>query len=75
MPTIKRFANCRIEIRTRDHLPPHFHVVISDGRNALVEIETLAMLGPIDPDEITAVLEWARANRDVLMEEWQKWHP
>ncbi|MHC1744873.1 MAG: DUF4160 domain-containing protein [Syntrophobacteraceae bacterium] len=50
-------------------------MVTSDGRNALVEIETLAMLGPIDPEEIASVLDWANANRDALMEEWRKWHP
>ena len=27
-----------------DHLPPHFHVRMNDGREALVEIATLAVL-------------------------------
>jgi hypothetical protein len=56
-------------------MPPHFHVVLADGGNCLVEIETLAVLGPIRPDEITAALEWASANRDILKAEWRKWHP
>lgn len=40
-------------------MPPHFHVVLADGRNCLVEIETLDMLGPIRRDEIVEALEWA----------------
>ena len=75
MPTIKRFQNCRIEIRPRDHLPPHFHVVMADGRNCLVEIETLAIVGAIRADEIAPALEWAQAHQDTLIVEWRKWHP
>jgi len=75
MPTLKRFPNSRIEIRPRDHMPPHFHVVLADGRNCLVEIETLAVLGPIRADEIAAALEWASAHQDKLKAEWRKWHP
>jgi hypothetical protein len=26
MPTIRRFANCKISIYADDHLPPHFHI-------------------------------------------------
>jgi hypothetical protein len=44
-------------------------VVLADGRNCLVEIETLAVVGPIRADEIAAALEWALANRDTLMAE------
>jgi len=56
-------------------MPPHFHVVLADGRNCLVEIETLAVLGPIRADEIAAALEWASAHQDKLKAEWRKWHP
>jgi len=27
-----------------DHLPPHFHIRLQDGREALVEIASLSML-------------------------------
>jgi hypothetical protein len=74
MPTIKRFSYCRIEIRPRDHKPPHFHVVLADGRDCLVEIDTLDMIGPVRAEEIIQPLEWARENKQLLMEEWEKWH-
>jgi hypothetical protein len=38
MPTLYRFPNGKIEIRTRDHLPPHVHVLLNDGREVLVHL-------------------------------------
>lgn len=58
-----------------DHPPPHFHVVMSDGRDNLVEIDTLAMLGPIRAREIAQVLAWAIEHRPDLIAEWRKYHP
>ncbi|WP_295384596.1 DUF4160 domain-containing protein [uncultured Thiodictyon sp.] len=75
MPTIARFPNCRVEVRALDHPPPHFHVVMSDGRDNLVEIDTLAMLGPIRAREIAQVLAWAIEHRPDLIAEWRKYHP
>jgi len=42
MPTICRFANCKISIYADDHLPPHFHVE-GRGFRAVVEIETMVV--------------------------------
>jgi hypothetical protein len=75
IPTIKRLTNRRIEIRPRDHMSPHFHVVAADGRNCTVEIESLQVTGPVRAVEITAALQRARDNKERLMEEWKKWHP
>lgn len=44
MPTIKRLPNCTITLYAGDHLPPHFHVRLLDGRETLVEIASLAVL-------------------------------
>lgn len=41
MPVIKRFANCVVRINLKDHAPPHFHIVMNDGREAWVKIDTL----------------------------------
>jgi len=75
MPTIIRFQNCRVEIRTLDHPPPHVHVVMADRRDNLVEIDSLAIRGPIPAREIANVLEWIEANCEALRNEWRKYHP
>ncbi|WP_205755238.1 DUF4160 domain-containing protein [Azotobacter chroococcum] len=43
MPTLKRLTNCSITLYAGDHLPPHFHVRLQDGREALVEIASLTV--------------------------------
>lgn len=75
MPTLQRFSSFKVEIRYRDHLPPHVHVLSCDRREVLVEIETLAVVGNIPRRELAAVLAWIAANRDALMREWRKCHP
>jgi hypothetical protein len=42
MPTIHRFANCKISIYADDHMPPHFHIE-GRGFRAVVEIETMVV--------------------------------
>ncbi|MCK8601997.1 DUF4160 domain-containing protein [Desulfoferrobacter suflitae] len=47
-------------------MPPHFHVGLADGRNCLVEIDTLDVLGPIRKDEIAEAREWALGHQQEL---------
>ncbi|MDO9225278.1 MAG: DUF4160 domain-containing protein [Pseudomonadota bacterium] len=44
IPVIQCFSNCRVAINPRDHAPPHFHVVLNEGREAWVAIATLEIL-------------------------------
>ncbi|MGE0259910.1 MAG: DUF4160 domain-containing protein [Alphaproteobacteria bacterium] len=41
MPTIRRFAACKIAIYADDHMPPHFHIE-GRGFRAIVEIDTMS---------------------------------
>lgn len=75
MPTLVRFANCRIEIRALDHPPPHVHIVMADRRDNLVEIDGLAMRGQIPAREIAHALEWIILHREALRNEWRKYCP
>ena len=73
MPTIRRFAACKIAIYADDHMPPHFRIE-GRGFRALVEIDTMTVrAGEIRragdamarARENTPLLriEWARLNR------------
>ncbi|HTR00804.1 MAG TPA: DUF4160 domain-containing protein [Candidatus Acidoferrum sp.] len=74
MPIIKRFAACVVRINLRDHLPPHFHVVMNDGREALVRIDTLQVIrGKVPDRELTQVLTWASDNRLLLMIKFEEY--
>jgi hypothetical protein len=76
MPTLVRLAACTITMYAGDHLPPHFHVRMNDGREALVVIETLAVLsGSIRPRELAEAVAWSQANHAALMQKWQELNP
>ena len=68
MPVIQRFATCRVAINPRDHAPPHFHVLLNDGREAWVAIATLEILhGKVSVvREIADALAWARSSQAML---------
>ena len=70
MPRIQRFDSCQININPKDHMPPHFHVLASDGQEWLVRIDNCEVLeGPRNTRMIRAALEWAvkSDNRELRM--------
>lgn len=68
MPTIYRFANCKISIYADDHMPPHFHIE-GRGFRAVIEIETLTIRAG-DVRKAPDAMIWARSNIDLLRSEW-----
>ena len=72
MPRIHVLDNCAIYVYADDHAPPHFHVRGPDS-DALIDIESLVVSrGVITRSDYAAAVEWARANRDVLLAKWSK---
>ena len=70
MPTIRRFAACKIAIYADDHLPPHFHIE-GRGFRAVVEIETMTVRAGEVRRTREAML-WARENSEILRAEWMR---
>lgn len=57
MPVVERFSNCRVRINANDHPPPHFHVLMNDGREAWVIIADLQIVyGKVATREISDVV-------------------
>lgn len=75
MPTVKRFARCRIVIHCDEHPPPHFHVLTNDNEAAAVYlIETLELRdGDIRPRDAAEALAWAAENRAELYACWREY--
>ena len=64
MPTLHRLSNMTIRVNVPDHRPPHVHVVMTDRRDALVDLETLAVTSrTVRVSEIVDALAWIEANR------------
>jgi hypothetical protein len=75
MPVIQRFSACAICILPREHNPPHFHVRMNDGREALVEIATLGLLSSdVSRREIAEALSWADLNRELLLAKFEEYN-
>jgi hypothetical protein len=74
MPTVKRFARCRIAMYFNDHAPPHFHILTNDRRAGMYEIETLACLaGSLERADTQEALTWALTHRERLWELWAQY--
>jgi hypothetical protein len=73
MPVIERFSHCRIRINAKDHPPPHFHVLLNDGREACVAIAELKIVyGKVAVREIADVLLWAAKNQKMLAAKFEE---
>jgi len=65
----------RIELREKDHLPPHVHLT-GGGVDVLISLERVeAMMGKAPAAVLKEALVWIRDNRTELLEEWKRWHP
>ncbi len=74
MPTIHRLPNCKVELRTRDHRPPHVHVLFNDGREVLVYLESLRTESrqSIRANDLADALAWIAARVDQLTERFEE---
>jgi len=73
MPIIKRFTHCVVRINPKDHAPPHFHVVMNDGREAWVKIDPVEIIhGKVAAREIAEVVAWAASNRETLAAKFEE---
>ncbi|MBA3810653.1 MAG: DUF4160 domain-containing protein [Caulobacteraceae bacterium] len=70
MPTLRRFATCKIAVYADDHGPPHFHIE-GRGFRAVVEIETMRILAGKSRD-IAEARAWAKLNAEALWAEWNR---
>lgn len=76
MPTIARLSCCTLTMYVDDHPPPHFHVRMRDGREALISIRNLAVLsGTLMPRELLEARAWAERNASALLTRWRELNP
>ena len=77
MPTVHFIDSIKIDVYSREHLPPHFHVLYAE-HEVLIEIKTLNIYaGSIPIRQLKIVLNWASDTtvRNLLLEIFQKLNP
>ena len=75
MPVLQRFSASRVLLYAGDHLLPHVHIKLRDGRECTVDIESLDIQGRITVREIREELDWIESHRAFLLGEWQRYNP
>lgn len=72
MPVVERFPQCRVRINAKDHPPPHFHVLLNDGREAWVMSKNPFVLTAVQalPDYCLRLAYADGRNFDVDLSEW-----
>ena len=74
MSTLHRFRNkYRLEIRERDHGPPHCHLV-GGAVDVIIDLVHLQTRGHWPIGLELEVMTWVQHNRTLLWKEWNRWH-
>jgi hypothetical protein len=75
MPTIKNIDSIKIDIYSREHLPPHFHILFAEYEELIV-IETLnTYVGYVPKTQRKKVIDWAMKNKNYLLEVFKQLNP
>jgi hypothetical protein len=75
MPVMRKFSASRVVMYAGDHLLAHVHVQLRDGRECIVELDSLTLVGQIAMREIREELLWIESNRAWLHNEWRRLNP
>jgi hypothetical protein len=75
MPVLQKFSSSRVVMYAADHLLAHVHVILRDGRECTVELDSGKIVGRITAREIREALQWIESNRAWLHEEWRRLNP
>ncbi|MBV4459772.1 DUF4160 domain-containing protein [Pseudomonas sp. COR58] len=76
MSTKYRFREkYRIQLREKDHPPPHVHLT-GGGVDVMLSLETVqVMTGRAPPLIIKEALAWVAAHQAQLLEDWKRCYP
>jgi hypothetical protein len=76
MSTKYRFRDkYRIQLREKDHPPPHVHLT-GDGADVMLSLETIeVMMGKAPPLIIKEAPAWIADNQAKLLGDWKRCYP
>lgn len=70
MPCIKVIDSIKIYIYSRDHNPPHFHVLIAEYEELIIIEDLSTYSGNVPSKYRKKVIDWAKENQTFLMKNW-----
>ena len=76
MPTLFKLFGLIFRIYTRDHQPPHVHVISQEGEaifNIDLEVTLIDNKG-MKPKDVSLAVSILEENKEIILEEWNKLH-
>jgi hypothetical protein len=75
MPTIKIIDSIKIDIYSREHPPPHFHVIYADFEVLITIKDFQIYKGFIPKSQFDKVIDWAQLNQKMLLDNFFTLNP
>ena len=76
MPTLFKLFGLIFRIYTRDHQPPHVHVISQEGEAIfIIDYEvTLKDNKGMKPKDVSLAVSILEENKELILEEWNRLH-
>lgn len=76
MPEILRLFGLKFYIYTRDHEPPHVHVISQDGEAKFVVADEVSLMENIrmKPKDVKLAESIIEENKDLIQTRWRNIH-
>ena len=76
MPTLFKLFGLIFRIYTRDHQPPHIHVISQEGEAIfIIDYEvTLKDNKGMKPKDVSLAVSILEENKELILEEWNRLH-
>jgi len=67
MPTLKIINSIKVDVYSREHLPPHLHAIYAEFEELIIieSLETYA--GKLPPVQRKKVIDWATDKKEYLL--------
>ena len=76
MPTLFKLFGLIFRIYTRDHQPPHVHVISQEGEAIFIinqEVTSKDNKG-MKPKDVSLAVSILEENKEIILEEWNRLH-
>ena len=76
MPTLFKLFGLIFRIYTRDHQPPHVHVISQEGEAIFIidQEVTLKDNNGMKPKDVSLAVSILEENKELILEEWNRLH-
>lgn len=75
MPIVAEEGEFRFVVNTREHPPPHVHVVCADGQEVRINLNDGSFMDEPPSGKRSAIVKAFRKHLKAIREAWDRYHP